>query len=151
MPSNLEVMMSTQRNKERVRVFIETVWNDGRTDRLEEFLGSDYVLHDPVTGDLHGFETFREFVQAYRTAFPDLRLDIEDQIAEGDRVVSLWTSRDLCAGEIIGIVPPNRPARTSGVSIDRFDAGKILETWGMWDALDLIRELGLLAATEETF
>jgi len=141
--------MYTQRNKRQVRVFIEAVWNAGRLHRIEEFVHPDFVLRDAVTGALHGVEGLRDFIAAYRDAFPDIRLCVEDQIAEGSRVVTQWRSRGLPVADVIGIAPQNRRRMPTGVSIDRFASGKILETWGMWDALDLIGELGAVPDLEE--
>jgi steroid delta-isomerase-like uncharacterized protein len=141
--------MSTQTNKQLIRDLIDQVWNDGNLDRIDDFISSDYVMHDPVSGDVHGVEGFREFVSTYRNAFPDLRLEVKDQIAEGDRVVTRWLSPGTHQGELMGIAPTGRQTMTPGIVIDRLADGKIRETWSMWDALGLMQELGVVPDLEE--
>jgi predicted SnoaL-like aldol condensation-catalyzing enzyme len=79
--------MSTKENKAMDRRFVEEGWNQGNTTVFDELLAANYIAHDP-TGPIDGPEGFKQFYATYRTAFPDTHLTIEDQIAEGDRVVS---------------------------------------------------------------
>ncbi len=79
--------MSTKENKAMDCRFVEEGWNQGNTTVFDELLAANYIAHDP-TGPIHGPEGFKRFYATYRTAFPDTHLTIEDQIAEGDRVVS---------------------------------------------------------------
>ena len=79
--------MSTKENKAMDRRFVEEGWNQGNTTVFDELLAANYIAHDP-TAPIHGPEEFKQFYATYRTAFPDTHLTSEDQIAEGDRVVS---------------------------------------------------------------
>lgn len=103
----------------------------------------DCVYHSPMTGELRG-ETFRRFVNTMFAAFPDCHWTLEDQFAEGDKVVSRWTFTGTHRGEFMGIVPTNKRVRVSGMTIDRVVNGKIVEEWEEWDTLGQMRQLGLV-------
>jgi predicted ester cyclase len=81
-------------------------------------------------------------VSLYRQAFPDLRIVIEDVIAADDKVVLRWRSEGTHRGELEGLAPTNARASVTGISIDRWENGKLVETWTEWDNLGLARQLG---------
>jgi predicted ester cyclase len=85
----------------------------------------------------------RQFVQIYRGAFPDVRLTINDQIAEGDIVVTRWTATGTHNGELMGIAPTSKRATVTGVDIDRYQGGKVVEAWASYDMLGLLQQLGV--------
>jgi len=81
------------RNKELVRRCIEQAVNTGSLKVADELLANDYVYREPTVGEKRGREGFKQLITMYRTAFPDVRLTVEQQIAEGDLVVTRWTAR----------------------------------------------------------
>lgn len=91
-----------------------------------------------------GREGFKQFVLMYRSAFPDMHITIEDQIAEGDKVVSRWTARGTHQGELMGIPPTGKQATVTGINIERFANGKFVEEWSNFDALGLLQQLGVV-------
>ncbi len=82
----------------------------------------------------------------YRRAFPDTQFVIDEQIAEGDRVMTRWTAHGTHKGEFPGIPVTGRKAEVSGVQVDRFVNGKIVETWSVFDQLGLMQQLGAVPA-----
>ena len=99
--------MSTEENKALARRVLEEMFNAGNLDVADELLAPDYVDHDPtLPEDVHGPEGFKEYVATYRSAFPDLHIQIEDQIAEGDRVATRWTGTGTHNGELRASPPP---------------------------------------------
>ena len=81
--------MSTEENKALARRVLEEMFNKGNLDLADEVFAPDYVDHDPaMPEDIRGPERFKEYVSMFRTAFPDTNIEIEDQVAEGDKVVS---------------------------------------------------------------
>jgi predicted ester cyclase len=82
-------------------------------------------------------------------AFPDLNITIEDQIAEGDKVVTRWVGRGTQQGELQGIPPTGKQATTSGIAIDRIVSGKLVETWDQFDALGMMQQLGVVPTPEQ--
>jgi steroid delta-isomerase-like uncharacterized protein len=78
------------------------------------------------------------------SAFPDLKLMVEDQIAEGDKVVTRWSATGTHQGELLGIPPTGKQTTATGITIDRIQGGKIVETWTHWDNLGLLQQLGVV-------
>jgi predicted ester cyclase len=83
-------------------------------------------------------------VGTFRGAFPDLKGTPEDQIAEGDKVVMRWTARGTHQGELQGIPPTGRRVTVTGIVISRAAEGKLVESWEVYDALGMMRQLGLV-------
>ena len=78
----------------------------------------------------------------YRTAFPDVRITVDDVIAAGDKVVLRWHSEGTHRGKLEGLAPTGARASVTGISIDRWQDGKVVEAWTQWDNLGLARQLG---------
>ncbi len=134
-------------NKELVRHEIEEIFNRGRLDLVEELYARAYVGHDPAApGPIAGPEGMRALVAQYRDAFPDLQVTIEEQIGEGDRVVTRWTARGSHEGEFWGIPATGKQSTVTGVTISRVADGQVVESWTNWDALGLLQQLGAVTA-----
>ena len=137
--------MSTEENKALARRVLEEMFNAGNLDVADELLASDYVDHDPsLPEDVHGPEGFKEYVGMYRSAFPDVHVQIEDQIAEGDRVVTRWTGTGTHTGELMGIAPTGKRVTLPGMEIVRIANGKLVEGWEGYDSGTLMRQLGVV-------
>jgi steroid delta-isomerase-like uncharacterized protein len=137
--------MNTPDNKAISRRRFEELWNGGNLDALSELATEDVVFRDRDMGEHRGHEATRTFVTMYRHAFPDLRFTIEEQIAEGDKVVTRWTARGSHRGELMGIPPTEKSATVSGMTLDRITDGRIAESIGSWDALGMMQQLGILS------
>ncbi len=137
--------MSTEENKALSRRLIEEVWNQGNLAVIDELTAPNYVDHDP-TRPIHGPEGMKQFVSMYLTAYPDTHFTIEDQIAEGDRVVTRWTARGTHKGPLMGIPPTGKQVTVAGISIDRVVNGKLVEDWSSYDALGMMQQLGVVPA-----
>ncbi len=125
------------------RVFHD-VWDAGRLDVADELLSPDFVRHGPpsLEGDLGGPDGFKQLVTMYRTAFPDLRVPIEQQVVQGDLVVTRWTAKGTHGGDLLGIAPTGKPINVPGVLIDRVAGGRIQEEWAVYDSLGLLQQVG---------
>ncbi len=82
----------------------------------------------------------------FRVAFPDVRVVVEDQIAEGDRVVTRWSAGGTHAGPLKGMPATGRTIAVTGANVTRFANGKIVESWFNFDMLTLLRQLGVVPA-----
>jgi steroid delta-isomerase-like uncharacterized protein len=134
-------------NKQISRRMIEDVLNAGRYDAIDELVAPKFVNHDPsVTEDMTGPEGIRQLAETYRTAFPDLKVKIEEQIAERDRVATRWSARGTHRGPLLGIDPTGKESSVTGITIDRIENGKIVESWNNWDTLGLLQQLGVVPA-----
>jgi predicted ester cyclase len=139
--------MSDQQNKSVVRREFEEIFSQGgNLDAAEEIYAPNYVGHEPTFGDVHGVEGAKQFAATYRQAFPDIQTTMEDQVAEGDKVVTRFSSRGTHQGESEDFGPPtgNR-IEVTGITIEQFsEEGKIVEDWTNFDALGLMQQLGLV-------
>lgn len=133
----------SERNKAIVRRAYEDVYSRGNLAIVEELVSSDFVVHLPAE-DIHGPEALKGYVTALRNAFPDLEMAIDDQMADGDMVVTRWTGRGTHTGAFQGLPPTGKRATLSGVDIDRFVDGKVVECWGFSDDLGLMQQLGAI-------
>ena len=137
--------MSAEENKALVRRVFEEGWNAGKLDLFDEVNAPDYVLHDPsVPEDVVGIDGIKGFASTFLRAFPDLHFAIEDQIAEGEKVVTRWTSSATHRGELMGIAPTGNRTEVSGVTVSRISGGKLAEDWNNWDTLGLMRQIGAI-------
>ena len=104
------------------------LFNEGNLDVADEILAPDFVLHAPFDPrELRGPEAVKQFVSAYRNAFPDGHTTIEDQIAEGDEAVNRWTATGTHQGEFQGIAPTGNRVEVTGIDIVRIAEGKLTE------------------------
>ena len=140
--------MASQDSKDLVRRYFAEVWDRGDLDAIDRLFSPDFVRHGPALegGDLRGLEGMKQLVRMYRGSFPDLEVPIEEQLAEGDVVVTRWTARGTHQGDLMGTAPTGRRATVPGVLIDRVAGGRIAEEWASYDALSMLQQLGAIPA-----
>jgi steroid delta-isomerase-like uncharacterized protein len=132
-------------NKSVAGRIIEEIFNQGRVEVIDEIVTAGYVSHDPALPEpATGPEGLKQVVTGYRGAFPDLTVTIDDQIAEGDRVVTRWTARGTHEGDLWGIAATGKQGTVTGITIDRVESGKIVESWTNWDTLGLMQQIGVV-------
>jgi steroid delta-isomerase-like uncharacterized protein len=130
-------------NKEIVRRVVDGVWRDRDLTIIDQLIAEEYVGHDPTRPEpIQGREGFKQFVGLYQSAFDDATVTIDDQIAEGDQVVTRWTGRGTHTGELMGIAPTGKEVTVSGLTVSRLAGGKIAEEWELMDALGMLVQLG---------
>ncbi len=131
-------------NKAISRRVFEEIISQGNLSLADEIFASNYVDHDPANPDVSGPAGFKLLVSKYRSAFPDLRLTVNDIFAEGDEVVVRWTWSGTHKGDLEGVPPTGKKMGGEGITISRFSGGKVEEDWANWDALGLMRQLGVV-------
>lgn len=119
------------------------VWSTGEVERLDELIATDVVHHDPYDQNALGLDGMKQSIAAYRRAFPDAVFTVEDQVGEGDKVVTRWSSRGTHLGSLLGEEPTGKVVACSGMVIERFEGGKVVEAWRNWDALALLSAIGV--------
>lgn len=139
----------SEENKALARRFFEA-WNEGDLDAFDEVMAPDAVGHDPQDpfGAQTGPENAKQLASMYREAFPDVHFTVDQQIAEGDLVVSRWTATGTHEGELMGIPGTGKQSTITGISIDRVEGGQIVEGWTNWDTLGMMQQLGLVPAAQ---
>ena len=141
--------MSAENNKAVVRRVFEEVINKGNLNVADELIFSDYDYRSPGSPESRGPEGFKQLITMYRTAFPDLHLDVDELIAEGDTVVARWTGRGTHQAELMGIAPTGKQVTVSGVVITHFRGDKAAEDWELIDTLGMLQQLGAVPAPEQ--
>jgi steroid delta-isomerase-like uncharacterized protein len=136
----------SERNKAVVRRFFDEVVNGGDLDGADEPVTGGYVEHQRLPGaeGRQGIAVAKAFLAMMRGAFPDYRFEVEDVIAEGDRVVARVTVSGTHRGELMGLAPTGKRVRTSGIEVFRLEDGKLAEHWATFDALGMLRQLGMV-------
>ena len=134
--------MSAEENKATTRRINDEAWTNGSLDVIDEVLAEDYV--HTVVGvpePIRGRAGFRDLVTTYRNAFPDFRVTTEEQIGEGDVVVTRWTATGTHQGDLMGMPATGKQATAAGISIDHFADGKLVAGWAMFDQLGFLQQL----------
>jgi len=131
---------------EASRRMLEEGFNDGKLDLTDQLVSPEAVNHDPAEParmrGLRGPEVFKRTVTMYRAAFPDVRIIVDDVIAADDKVVLRWHSEGTHRQDLEGLAPTGARVSVTGISIDRWKDGKVVESWSEWDNLGLARQLG---------
>src|SRR5215212_2751632 len=127
------------------REFEEMYNQGGNLDAAEEIYAPNFVGHEPTSGESRGVEGAKQFAASYRQAFPDLECTIEEQVAEGEKVVSRWRARSTHEGETEDLGPPtgNR-VEITGISMSTIAEGKLVEDWTNFDAMGMMQQLGMV-------
>jgi steroid delta-isomerase-like uncharacterized protein len=138
--------MGTEANKASGRRFVDEVINRGNFAVLDELTGANFVDHSPSPGVAPTAEGGKAFFTMLRAAFPDLHATIEDQVAEGDRVVQRVTTHGTMRGDFQGMPASGKEATWSGIHITRYADGKVVEHWSVVDQLGMLAQLGFAQA-----
>jgi predicted ester cyclase len=135
---------ATQENIAASRRVLSEAFGEGNLDVVDEVCLSDYVDHDPVLGD-QDREGVKRAIASYRAAFPDLAFTVEDAFAADDKVVLRWSAEGTFENEFMGQSPTGEKGEpVAGIGIDRYEGGQIAESWGQWDTLRFMRNIGAI-------
>jgi len=131
-------------HKALVRRWFQEVWNQGRTATIDELLADNAVVHGLGPEDLHGAAGFKPFYSAYRNAFPDVIINVDEMIAEGNNVAARWTGTGTHRGDGMGFPATNKHIQFHGITIVRVEHGKLVEGWNVFDQLGMLQQLGVV-------
>ena len=137
--------MSAEENKAIFRRYVEEVSNEGNLDLVDEIFDRYLAHQSDGHAEERGPEDVKRFIGEFHQAFPDFHSEIEDQIAEGDKVVTRWTMHGTHRGEFRGIAPTGKQITVTGIGIFRFSDGKVVESWDNFDQLGMMRQLGVIS------
>jgi len=130
----------SEHNKTLMRRAVEEVWNQGNVDILEELVASDFIIHAPQA-EIHGREGAKQYLAMLRGGFPDIHFTIEDQFADGDRVMTRWKARGTHKGAFQGIPPATRrsgwrePTLSASPMARSWNVGSVRMTWAYCNSL----------------
>ena len=127
-------MNTATNNREVARTAIEQVCARGDMDLAPSCYADDFADYF-ASSEYHGLEGVRKSTELYRQLFDDLRFEVVDQVAEGDRVANRWVLTGTNRG---------RPVKLWGITLSRLRDGRIAEDWTGFDSLELVRQLGVI-------
>ena len=128
-------------NKELVRRFYKEVYGDWNMALVDEVVSPQFTSHDWPKGGPTGPPAFRDYYSAIRSAVPDAHYEVDDLIAEGDRVVVRWRLLGTHQGDFRGLAPTGRAIALRGIAIYRVEGGKLMERWVVTDLHGLLEEI----------
>jgi steroid delta-isomerase-like uncharacterized protein len=136
----------SEQNKALSKRNFDEIWNQRKLAVIDELVAANTVLHDPSVpgGKVNGTQGYKQFVEIYLAAFPDIHFTINDQFADGDMVATRWTGDGTHKGALMGIPATNKRAAVTGITIDRYQNGKAVESWTNYDTLGMFQQLGVV-------
>ena len=126
-----------------MNAFFEEVWNQGRVEAIDEMLAEHSVIHG-LGGDLRGPAGFKPFHASYRNAFPDVRIQVEDVVAENGMVAARWSAAGTHRGGGLGFEATGRAVTFHGMTFVRVEQGKLVEAWNVFDQLGMLQQIGVV-------
>jgi steroid delta-isomerase-like uncharacterized protein len=137
----------TLENKAIVRRLYEEMWNQRKLEVLNELVSPSHALHAPnFSGSAIGPEAYKRLASEFFAGIPDLHWTIEDTIAEQDKVVVCWTFSGTHRGDYMGIPATNKKVSSEGITVHHIAGGKIMDSYGYWDVLCMMQQLGVAPA-----
>lgn len=133
-------MTSSDDSATIARRWFEEVWNQRRDDSLHELMSEDSHGH-VEGGDLRGPEAFRQMRATFLAALPDVRIEVEDVVAEGDRAAVRWRAVGTHAGDGFGFPATKQQVHIRGTTWLTIRDGRIVEGWDTWNLGGLIESL----------
>jgi steroid delta-isomerase-like uncharacterized protein len=130
-----------ERNKALVREFFEVAWVNGNVDAVDEFMAAEYVEHPRPSTLPPGTEGLKQLIASYRTAFPDLKMTLDDIFAEGEMVAFRWSVSGTHLGDWLGVPPTGNHVTATGITLFRIAGEKVVESWTSIDLSPTEEEL----------
>jgi steroid delta-isomerase-like uncharacterized protein len=127
---------------------IEGLFDHGRGAALDDASELAFIGHDPIAGTINLTDE-KTIAARFREAFPDLRCAIHETVQEGDLVACRWRMTGTHTGPYLGLGPTGERIGLEGITIIRFHGGRIAEQWTQYDALGLLRQLGVIPTVRE--
>lgn len=127
--------------------WFEEVWNKKSEAAIDEMCSEDVVangLTDAQGATVRGIEAYKTLHRAFVSAYPNMKITVEDTISEGDKIAARCTVRAMHEGVGIGVAPTNQPVEFTGMTIVRLKDGKIVEAWNEFDFMKMYSQVGAL-------
>ncbi|MDT0690733.1 ester cyclase [Salegentibacter sp. F188] len=134
--------MSKEKNKEIQKKFGEAV-NSGDLENLRNLVADDVKDHDPAPNQGPGPQGYIDFFTMMRNAFPDMKTEVEQLVADEDNVSFAYTLTGTHKGDFMGVAGTGKSIKARGMQISRFENGKMVERWGSSDELGILKQIGV--------
>ena len=136
--------MATHQTQSPIHRIFNEAFNHGNLAVVNELVSSDNLAHNAFGGAPNGPQGLKWLIAMFRTAFPDLQCNVEDEIREGDKVAAHWTMRGTHKGSFLGNPPTGRPIVVQGIIFARVEECMIVEYWILIDQFGLLQQLGII-------
>jgi steroid delta-isomerase-like uncharacterized protein len=136
--------MTTEENKKLINYFIEEVINNKNLEAANDIVAQDFIEQVPFPGQGPGREGLKFALQSMFAGFPDMKWTVQEQIVEGENVVTRFTWTGIHKGEFMGIPPTDKKVEVWGVVIDVVKNGLFSESRIIMDNIGLLQQLGLM-------
>jgi steroid delta-isomerase-like uncharacterized protein len=140
--------LSADRTDSLIRRMVERAFNQGMLTVVDELLAPNGITHIPSWGMPHTREGLKQLIALFRSAFPDMRCIVEDEISVGDRVAAHWMLRGTQTGLFLGNRPSSRSIVVQGMIFARIENGQIAESWTLLDQMGVLQQLGIVPPLE---
>ncbi|WP_373058518.1 ester cyclase [Zunongwangia sp. H14] len=134
--------MSKEKNKEVQQKFGEAI-NTGNLEKIRDLVADDVKEHDPAPNQGPGPQGYIDFFSMMRNAFPDMKVEVEQLVADEDNVAFAYTLTGTHKGDFMGVAATGKPIKARGMQISRFEDGKMVERWGSSDELGILKQIGV--------
>ena len=139
----------SEQNKAFVRRNFAEIWSKGNLDLVDQMWSPDCTFHDVYHPEIvQGREALKGYIGIVRAGFPDFAFRVDDQITEGDTVVTRWTLSGTHQGEFLGIPPTGKRVTGVGATISHVRDGHIVDAVSIWDFLAALRQMGVIPSAE---
>ncbi|WP_458206613.1 ester cyclase [Haladaptatus sp. NG-SE-30] len=137
---------TTDQMKDKEEQFVAEIWNEGNFESIDELVSDEYVGHwFGFEDEAVDFDGLKKFIRAVRTGFPDFEMNVEFMFAEEDMITVGFTAVGTHEGEFMGVPPTGKEGEpVPGIMVHRFEDGKVIEGWAVWDSLGLMQQLGVI-------
>jgi len=136
-----------EKNKQFIQVYTADFWNKHNIDAFDKYYAEDLIVHFADAD--RDSEQYKGLCKAYFAAFPDMKITTDDLLAEGNKVVKVWTASYTHKGEFMGIPATGKAVVQKGIEVFRIENGKIAELWICKDDLGVMKQLGVFPPTGE--
>ena len=130
----------TEQERDLGRRWFDEVWNKGRREAIAEMLTPESIVHEGGI-DTVGIDGFYPYFDRFQSAFSGIRVNIDDTIAQGDKICVRWSFTAKHTGDGLGIPPSGKTIHLTGISILRVANNKLLEGWQNWDMLAMTEQI----------
>ena len=127
--------------------WFDEVWNNKREDSVDELFAAEGIAHglvDDEGNEVRGPEGFKKLQRQFLETFPDMQIEVEDTVADGDKIAARCRVTGSHLGRGIGVTPTNGPVEFTGMTIVRVKDGKIVEAWNEFNFMEMYRQVGAL-------
>jgi len=138
-------MSSDQDHIDSIEQLYDGVWNREDPGVADDLVASDYYIHDrEIAEELRGPELYQQLAAGTEEMFPDMEITIHDTVAADEKVTVRWTMTGTHNGSGAGMEPTGEAVEFDAIEINRFEDGKLRETWIQSDQLGMMQQIGAI-------